>query len=85
MRVVGEVKAGVRGRGVAAGIDLERSDLPIGRDRAYQEEESDERGEEEQEAAAAAPALLFRGIRRQAGDTHLRSTLARSNYGASFA
>lgn len=68
MRIVGEIEAH-RVAPVSAGIDPERTDLPIGWDGAYQEENRDQPGEEQQESEspASAPVRFVARARRAAG------------------
>jgi len=47
VRIVREVQAGFRVRGVPRGIDPERTDLPVGGNRPHQEEDQDQPAEEE--------------------------------------
>jgi hypothetical protein len=50
VRVVREVEARLRVGGVAAGVEPERPNLPVGWDRADQEEDGHESGKEQPEA-----------------------------------
>ncbi len=70
MRIIREVQACLRVSGVAANVDPERTDLPVGGNRAHQEEDEDQAGEEQQESKPPAPtAFLFatRGLNVTAG------------------
>jgi hypothetical protein len=70
MRIIREVEACLRVSGIAADIDPERPDLPVGGNRAHQEEDEDQAGEEQQESKPPAPtAFLFasRGLNVIAG------------------
>jgi hypothetical protein len=70
VRIVREVQAGLRVRGVPGGVDPERTDLPVGGNRSHQEENRDQPGEEEQKAGLPAPAAVpfaARGVNLIAG------------------
>lgn len=85
MRIIREIQAGLGISGIASCIDLERSDLPVRRDRPYEQEKRYERGEEEQDAAAPPAALIFWSPGIQVGQAHPRSTLAPAGYDLCFA
>jgi hypothetical protein len=58
MRVIGEIEAG-RGVGrISTGIDPERPDLPVARNRAHHEENQDQRADEQEESEPAAAATV---------------------------
>lgn len=63
MRVIREVDARGRVGGASAGIDAERTDFPVGRDGANQEEGKDQ-GPEEQEKTEAPAAATVRFVAR---------------------
>jgi hypothetical protein len=84
MRVVREIEAGCRIRGIAARVDPEGADFPIGGHRANQEKQREQAAEEQKEAESPTAALLrLPGSRGK--QSHLRPTLLRANYSPSFA
>jgi hypothetical protein len=85
VRVIGEIEAGLGICGASGCIDLERTYLPIRRDRPYQQEKPYECGEEEQETTTPPAALFLRGSGREIRQAHPRSTLAPSDYDLCFA
>lgn len=60
MGVVGEIETRLGIGGIPRRIDLEGTDLPIGRDRPNENKKAYEGSEEEQEAASPAAALFLR-------------------------
>ncbi len=69
MWVIREVDARRRVGGASAGIDAERADFPVGRNRPNHEEDNDQGGEEEQETEPppAATVRFVAQARREAG------------------
>ncbi len=84
MRIVREIQAGRGIGGAAVHIDPERTDFPVGRNGANQDEQREKatKEQEESEPSAAAP---FRFLRARGRQSHLGPTLPRGNYGLSFA
>lgn len=72
MRIVREVEARVGSGGTATGIDPERTDLPVGRNGADQEEDQDQAEKEQEESKPPAPAAILRILGTPGWDTHLR-------------
>ena len=58
MRVVREVETCFGVGGAPVGIDLERTNFPVGRNRADHEEHQDQAGEEQEESNLATPATV---------------------------
>jgi hypothetical protein len=84
VRVIREIKTGRWIRGVAARIDPEGADFPIGGHGTNQEKQREQAAEEQEEAEPPA-AALFRFLGSRGKQPHLRSTLTRANYSPSFA
>ena len=70
MRIIGKVQAGLWIGRASADVDLERTDLPVCRDRPNEEENRDDRSEEQQQATAPASAAFPNQIGTQAGNAH---------------
>lgn len=92
MRVVRKIEARIRLGGAAARVDAERTDFPIGRDRAHQEEEDDQSEEEQEEAELPAALALFLLLLFRLWldgapewESHPAPTLLRGDYGTCFA
>jgi hypothetical protein len=62
VRIIREIEARRIAR-APNGVDPERTDLPIARNRSYQEENHDQPGEEEEESILSPPATVRFAIR----------------------
>jgi hypothetical protein len=59
VRIISEVETGFGVGGTAARIDLERTNFPVGWNRAHHEEDQDQPGEEQEESSLATTPTVF--------------------------
>jgi hypothetical protein len=84
MGIVREVEAGLRIGGTADGIDPERTDFPVGRDRPDQEENQDQPGKKQEKSKPPPAPAVLRILGTPRWKAHLGPTLAPPGYDPCF-